>query len=113
MLRARTLRDFDNVVTAPLHGFRDTDDYWTRASSKPWLNRIEAPTLIINARNDPFMPGDVLPTPDQVSPLVTLDFPETGGHVGFVTGPMPGASGWLPERVLGFFAAAGPAHGPP
>jgi len=63
------------------------------------------PTLIVNARNDPFMPGEVLPTPEQVSPRVTLDFPETGGHVGFVTGPFPGTSGWLPGRLLDYFAA--------
>jgi predicted alpha/beta-fold hydrolase len=102
-----TIKAFDTLVTAPLHGYRDADDYWARAASKPGLKSIDVPTLIINARNDPFMPGDVLPTPAQVSPLVTLDFPETGGHVGFVTGPFPGASGWLPGRLLGYFAARG------
>jgi hypothetical protein len=102
-----TIKAFDTLVTAPLHGYRDADDYWARAASKPGLKSIGVPTLIINARNDPFMPGEVLPTPDQVSPLVSLDFPATGGHVGFVTGPFPGASGWLPERLLEFFAARG------
>jgi hypothetical protein len=58
---ARTLREFDNVVTAPLHGYRDTDDYWTRASSKPDLGGIAVPTLIVHARNDPFLPGRHLP----------------------------------------------------
>ena len=103
-----TIKDFDSLVTAPLHGYRDADDYWARAASKPGLKAIRVPTLLINARNDPFMPGDVLPRPDQVSDQVTLDFPETGGHVGFVTGPFPGCSGWLPDRVLGFFSSRPP-----
>jgi predicted alpha/beta-fold hydrolase len=99
---ARTLRDFDNVVTAPVHGFRDTDDYWTRASSKPWLARIATPTLVVNARNDPFMPAHALPTRDEVSPAVSCEFPEEGGHVGFVTGPFPGRLDWLPQRIIAF-----------
>ena len=100
---ASTLRAFDNVVTAPLHGFRDTDDYWLRASSKPWLSRIEVPTLVLNARNDPFLPPHALPAAADVAPAVTLEFPEGGGHVGFVTGPFPGNLSWLPRRVLTFF----------
>jgi len=101
--RARTLRQFDDAVTAPLHGFRDALDYWRRASAKPLMARVRVPTLVINARDDPFMPSAHLPSPRHVSPEVVLDFPETGGHVGFVTGPFPGRIGWLPERVLGFF----------
>jgi hypothetical protein len=100
---SKTLRDFDNVVTAPLHGFRDTDDYWTRASSKPWLKAIRVPTLIINARDDPFLPDVALPTAAEVSPAVTLEFSDRGGHVGFVSGPFPGNIDWLPRRVLHFF----------
>ena len=100
---SRTLRDFDNVVTAPLHGFRDTDDYWTRASSKPWLAAIRVPTLIVNARDDPFLPDAALPTDDEVSPAVTLEFTQRGGHVGFVFGPFPGNIDWLPRRILHFF----------
>lgn len=101
--RARTLRDFDNAVTAPLHGFRDTDDYWTRASAKPWLPSIRVPTLIINARDDPFMPAAALPTEREVSVAVKLEFPDRGGHVGFVSGPFPGNIAWLPARLLHFF----------
>ena len=100
---ARTLREFDNVVTAPLHGFRDTDDYWTRASSKPNLNHIRAPALIVNALNDPFVPAASLPGPAQVSSSVVLDFPAQGGHAGFVTGPFPGRLAWLPARIMRFF----------
>lgn len=103
MRRSRTLREFDDVVTAPLHGFRDTDDYWTRASSKPLLRRIEVPTLVINAKDDPFLPAQALPSANEVSPAVTIEFPGKGGHVAFVSGPFPGHIGWLPERLLHFF----------
>ena len=104
VLAARTLREFDDVVTAPLHGFRNTDDYWTRASSKPLLRRIRVPTLMINARNDPFLPHHALPQPHEVSPHVALEFPATGGHAGFVTGRIPGRLDWLPQRILRFFS---------
>jgi predicted alpha/beta-fold hydrolase len=106
MLRARTLRAFDNVVTAPLHGFRDTDDYWTRASSKPWLSGIRVPTLLINARNDPFLPARALPGPSEVSADVRCEFPEQGGHVGFVTGAFPGTIAWPSRRIISFFQEA-------
>ena len=100
---ARTLREFDNVVTAPVHGFRDTDDYWTRSSAKPLLQAIRVPTLLINARDDPFLPESALPTQLEVSPAVKLEFPSRGGHVGFVSGPFPGNINWLPRRILHFF----------
>ena len=106
---ARTLRDFDNVVTAPLHGFRDTDDYWTRASSKPDLRKIAVPTLIVHARNDPFLPGSHLPAASEVSASVTLDYPDGGGHTGFASGPFPGNLDWLPGRLLDFFTEKIPA----
>ena len=105
MLGARTLREFDDAVTAPLHGFLDVNDYWTRASSKPLLGRISVPTLMVNARNDPFLPCGALPAPHEVSPSVLLEQPKTGGHVGFVSGALPGNLDWLPRRVLEFFGA--------
>jgi len=103
MRRARTLREFDEVVTAPLHGFRDTDDYWTRASGEAVLGRIAVPTLLVNARNDPFLPAAALPRPDEVSLDVRCDFPGEGGHAAFVSGPFPGNLEWLPRRVTAFF----------
>jgi len=106
MRRSRTLREFDDVVTAPLHGFRDTDDYWTRASSKPVLRRIEVRTLLINARNDPFLPEAALPGKDEVSTQVWCEFPAEGGHAGFVSGPFPGRLRWLPRRLIRFFREA-------
>jgi len=99
----RTLYDFDDVFTAPLHGFRNADDYWDRGSSLAWLRHIKLPTLIINARNDPFMPLTALPAPLVVSPAVTLELPEHGGHVGFMRGPWPGDQTWLPRRLLDYF----------
>jgi len=102
--RARTLREFDDVVTAPLHGFRDAADYWRRASAKPWLRYIATPTLMLNAANDPFLPAQYLPSADEVSPAILLEYPATGGHVGFVTGPFPGRYDWLPRRIMRFFS---------
>jgi predicted alpha/beta-fold hydrolase len=103
MRRSRTLREFDDVVTAPLHGYRDTDDYWTRASSKPLLGKVAVPTLLLNAEDDPFLPREALPRPDEVSPAVRRQFPARGGHVAFATGPFPGHIRWLPQRLLHFF----------
>lgn len=101
MLQARSLYEFDNIVTAPLHGYRDTDDYWNRASAKHVLDDITVPTLVLNARNDPFLPARHLPR--SAAHCVTLDYPMEGGHVGFAVGPLPGALGWLPRRVIRFF----------
>lgn len=104
MLATRTLYEFDDLVTAPLHGFRGVDDYYTRSSSKPFLKAIGTPTLVLNARNDPFLPERHLPTPQEVSAHVTLELPATGGHVGFVSGRFPGNIEWLPQRLLRFFS---------
>jgi predicted alpha/beta-fold hydrolase len=99
-----TFREIDNLYTAPVHGFRDADDYWIRSSSKPWLRHIKVPTLLINAYNDPFFPGCALPTRAEVSDAVVLEYPESGGHVGFVSGRFPGRLNWLPRRILHFLA---------
>ena len=106
MLAARTLRAFDDLVTAPLHGFKDVDDYYARASSKPFLQTIAVPTLVLNARNDPFLPGRFLPAPQEVSSRVELETPATGGHVGFITGRFPGNIEWLSKRLLRFFESS-------
>jgi predicted alpha/beta-fold hydrolase len=105
MIAARTLHEFDNVFTAPLHGFRDTDDYWARASAKPHLRRIRIPALVLNARNDPFVPARSLPGPHDVGDFVTLWQPLHGGHVGFPAGRWPGHILTLPEQVLGWMRA--------
>ena len=102
LLAARTLYEFDNVFTAPLHGFRDTDDYWARGSAKPQLHRIRIPALVLNARNDPFVPGHSLPHAGEVGSFVTLWQPQHGGHVGFPGGRWPGHVHTLPEQVMGW-----------
>ena len=99
LLAARTLYEFDNVFTAPLHGFKNTADYWRRASAKPHLAAMQLPTLVVNARNDPFVPEASLPRQAHVGPCVTLWQPPHGGHVGFVQGPWPGNVNALPTAV--------------
>jgi predicted alpha/beta-fold hydrolase len=102
ILAVRTMYEFDDAVTAPLHGFKGTDDYWTRASSKRWLAQVAVPTLVLNAKNDPFVPAASLPSAETVSSAVHLEQPDGGGHVGFCDGPFPGRIDWLPRRLLQF-----------
>ena len=103
LVAARDLYEFDNLFTAPLHGFQGTDDYWSRASAKPVLHRIRVPALALNARNDPFVPASSLPTAREAGAHVTLWQPAQGGHVGFPVshGPLglPGHVRAMPEAV--------------
>ena len=103
LLAARTLYEFDDVFTAPLHGFTGTEDYWRRASAKPHLHRIRVPALVLNARNDPFVPAASLPSAG--TPHVTLWQPDHGGHVGFASGAFPGHVHAMPEAVLAWLQA--------
>jgi predicted alpha/beta-fold hydrolase len=100
---SRNLYDFDNAYTAPVHGFRNTDEYWARASGKPHLAGVEVPHLVLNARNDPFVPAASLPRPQDASRHVLLEQPEEGGHIGFARGSLPGDLGYLPERLFRLF----------
>lgn len=100
---ARTIHDIDNAVTAVLYGATDANDYYAKNASKPWLKQISTPTLVINALNDPFIPSNTLPKKDEVSNQVTLEYSETGGHVGFVSSPFPGNTNWLPARLIEYF----------
>lgn len=113
---ARTLRVFDDAFTAPLHGFAGVDDYWRRASSKPHLARIQVPTLVLNARNDPFVPAASLPHAGEVGPWVRLWQPRQGGHVGFAQRRHPGdvrGEVWgVWEHVLNWLHAASAASEP-
>ena len=106
---ARTMGEFDDAVTAPLHGFLGVDDYYAQSSAGPLLARIETPALLLHAANDPFLPAAALPHPDKLPATVTLEIHRHGGHVGFVHGTLPGRIDWLPQRLLAHFAA----HLPP
>ena len=102
-MSARTFAEFDDWVTAPLHGFKNMQDYYDRCSSVHFLKGIERPTLIINALDDPFMTEDVIPTNESLSESVTLEIAASGGHVGFVDGGTPWRpSFYLPGRIIGF-----------
>ncbi len=103
--RASTFREIDDLFTAPIHGFKDAVDYWTRSSAKPWLKLIKIPTLLIQARNDPFLTRESFPDTSEVSPSMALEYTVAGGHVGFVAGKFPGSLGWLPSRIVGFCRA--------
>ena len=107
LLAARDLYEFDNLFTAPLHGFRDTDDYWQRASAKPRLAEIRLPALLLNALNDPFVPARSLPQATEVGPWVQLWQPAHGGHVGFPAGAFPGHVQAMPQAVVDWLAANG------
>ena len=100
---ALTIHDIDNAVTAVLYGATDANDYYAKNASKPWLKQISTPTLVINALNDPFIPSETLPKSNQVSSLVTLEYSDTGGHVGFVSAHFPGNANWLPARLIEYF----------
>jgi predicted alpha/beta-fold hydrolase len=100
--KATTFREFDTLVTAKLHGFRDAADYWEKVASIKWLPSIRIPTLVLNAKNDPFLPAASLPSVAQVSSSVTLEQPEAGGHVAFPTGGFPGHADWLAQHILNF-----------
>ncbi len=104
LLAARDLYEFDNVVTAPIHGFKNTEDYWERASAKPHLYQIRVPALALNALNDPFIPASSLPQAKDVSASLTLWHTAQGGHVGFPSAPFPGYVRAMPEAVTGFLA---------
>jgi predicted alpha/beta-fold hydrolase len=99
LMAAQDLYTFDDVFTAPLHGFKNTDDYWLRASALQHMGNIALPALALNAKNDPFIPPCSLPTLDKVSPHVTLWQPSAGGHVGFASGSWPGHLKAMPQAV--------------
>lgn len=101
--RARTFREYDRAVTAPLNGFADEMDYWTRASSGPWLGRIRRPTLLLGALDDPLVPPAALPDPASLPDGVRAEFTPRGGHAGFIEGRWPWQTGsWAERRAIDF-----------
>jgi predicted alpha/beta-fold hydrolase len=104
-LRARTFAEYDRAVTAPLNGFTDEQDYWARASSAPYLQRIRRPTLLVNALDDPIVPREALPNPAELPPWVHAEFIAHGGHAAFLEGRWPWrVSSWAERRAVDFLA---------
>jgi len=99
--RLETFFQFDDQVTAPLHGFNGVDDYYQRSSSRQYIPKIKVPTLLLHASDDPFMYPKTVPDASELSPAVTLELSAAGGHVGFVGGRWPWrVHYWVDERVV-------------
>jgi len=98
----RTLYDFDDQVTAKLHGFTGADAYYAQSSSRQYLSGIRISTLLLQAKDDPFMSEDLLPVAQELPCCVRLELSEKGGHLGFVTGVPWSAEYWLEKRALVF-----------
>jgi predicted alpha/beta-fold hydrolase len=102
---ARTLREFDDAATAPIHGFDDATDYYSRSSSAGYLAAIRVPTLVIHALDDPFLPRDSVPLSAlESNPALTPLISEHGGHVGFVSGSLARPGFWAEARLAAFLA---------
>jgi predicted alpha/beta-fold hydrolase len=105
MLAARDFFDFDEVVTAPMHGFAGCMDYWRRSSCRQFLGGVRVPTRVLNALNDPFLPPQALARSDEAASCVRLHYSRQGGHVGFHAGGRSGAGRWLADYLLESFDA--------
>lgn len=99
----RSFYDFDQLITAPLHGFKSAEEYYQKCSAVEFSNKIQTPTLILHAKDDPFMNEAVVPMAEELSPSVTLELSDNGGHVGFLQGNPWNSRVWLHERVPQFF----------
>ena len=106
-MQATTFYEFDDIVTAPLHGFKNANEYYTRSSCRPYLRNIEVPSLLLGSLDDPFMTPGAYPDDAELSATTSAEFSETGGHVGFIYGQGGpwNARYWLPERILRYFVS--------
>lgn len=112
--RARTLAEFDDCITAPVHGFQDAADYYEQSSALRWLGRVRAPTLLLSAVDDPFLPAEVLDEVREVArgnPSLELEFTAKGGHVGFIGGRVPWRPHYYAEWRIGDWLDAKLAEG--
>lgn len=101
--KLQSIREFDDKITAPLHGFADADEYYRLSSSRPYLRHIQVPTLILQSKDDPFMTADIIPQTHELSSSIQLELTNSGGHVGFVSGQFPwSANYWLEQRIPAF-----------
>ncbi len=103
----RTFQEFDDRYTSRLHGFRDAADYWEQSSARQFLLRIKQPTLLLNARNDPFLAPECFPYPEaEQNPSLFLETPASGGHLGFLEFS-GGLRPWFEQRLTGFLETVG------
>jgi len=102
--RLNSFREFDDRVTAPLHGFKGVDDYYHKSSSRQYLKDIQAPTLVIQSLDDPFMSADVIPEKNELSNYTQLEISQYGGHVGFIGGSLFKPAFWLERRIPEYLA---------
>ncbi|PHM58013.1 hydrolase [Xenorhabdus hominickii] len=100
----KKLREFDNAITAKIHGFKDADDYYHQCSALPRLPNITIPLLIIHAKDDPFMSPEVIPDTTHLPPNIEYQMTEHGGHVGFVGGSLKKPQMWLEQRIPDWLA---------
>ena len=105
---ARTFRDFDNLVTGPVHGFADAHDYYTKSSSIGFIDKIQIDTLLLSAWDDPFLPKRVLERVRDIAranPRLFLEFSERGGHVGSVEGQPWAQNYYVEKRAVSWLSA--------
>ncbi len=103
----KTLKDFDEKFTAPIHGFRNADDYYRRSSSRQFIGAIRVPCLLINSQDDPFLTPECYPLEEaRTNPSLFLEIPEHGGHVGFVSFNERG-NYWSETRSAQFVTSTG------
>jgi len=98
--------EFDDAYTAPIHGFDSAKDYYTKSSARQYLREIKTPTLIIHAKDDPFMTPDILPQEEELSSFVQLEIQEHGGHVGFIGGTLLKPEYWLDKKIVNYFTSS-------
>jgi uncharacterized protein len=99
----RTMREFDELVTAPLNGFKNAEDYYRQKSTRPILNLIKHPTLLLHALDDPFIPCETIPRDYEIAESIQLEISKHGGHLGFIQGGLPWQPEyWLQYRILQF-----------
>lgn len=99
-----TFQEFDDAYTAPLHGFRDAEDYWHQCSSRRYLEGIRLPALLVNAKDDPFLAPECFPVKEaRSSPYLFLEIPSSGGHVGFL-GRDATNRYWMEARAVAFLS---------
>lgn len=108
--RVNNFWEFDDQITAPLHGFKGVKDYYKRSSCRQYLKGITVPTLIIQSMDDPFMTIEAVPYPSELSSSTTMILTEKGGHVGFISGKFPGLPEYWLEKVIPEFLSAGKSH---